>query len=148
RAGADGGGHRHRPPAAELLGIGDRSVRHRLLVVAAIGGQLVANGIKRFAQGSHIAMAEDCPDAGDERLAVLVQLRRDIARRGLGGGQSDRFHAALPVLALARSHTSQRARYFPAIAATASRSSISPASQCRAGSPKMVRPTANPFTRS
>src|SRR5690606_29213652 len=67
-------------------------MRHRLLVVPAPGREHVPRVIECFAHRGHVAMAEDGPAAGQEALAFLVELARQIADQGLRGRQSDRFH--------------------------------------------------------
>jgi hypothetical protein len=47
-------------------------MRHALLVVRAIGRQLVAHLIERLAQPGDIAMAEDRPDAAEDRHLLAV----------------------------------------------------------------------------
>src|SRR3546814_8352460 len=69
----------HRPAAAHLLGISDRGVRHRLLVMRAPGRQPVARGMERLAQPGDVAVAEDRPgpcEKGCLPLAVIDRLRR------------------------------------------------------------------------
>ena len=106
-AGADRRGHRHGPAAAGLLGEGDRRMGHRLLVVAAPGLDRRPLGIERFTDAGYIAMAEDRPDAGQERLAGLGQLDAQIFHHRLGGGEPDRCHAASSFVARAVSHSAQ-----------------------------------------
>ena len=73
-AGADRGGAGHHAAAAHRLGEGDRRMRHRLLIVGAIGRQFVAHAIERLADARDIAMAEDRPDAGEDRQLLAVDL--------------------------------------------------------------------------
>ena len=100
RAGADRGGAGHHPLAARSLGEGDRGVRHRLLVMGAIGRQRVARGVERLAHARHIAMAEDREHALEQALLAPVDfdsLGAQEANHRLGGGQSDRCHGASPL---------------------------------------------------
>ena len=61
-----------RPAPAPGLGVGDRGVGHRLLVLAAPGRQRVADAVQRLADAGDVAVAEDRPDALDEALALSV----------------------------------------------------------------------------
>ena len=148
-----------RPAAALRLGVGDRRVRHRLLVLAAPGRQRVADAVQRLADAGDVAVAEDRPDALDEALAVLGHLHAQPAHHRLRGGQSDRpLMPSPPVLRLMPPSPARppapcpRSRRAARIAAPSRRPprrrSIAPVSQARAASPKIVRPTAKPFTRS
>jgi hypothetical protein len=60
RAGPDRGGADMDLLAAPRPRIGDRGERHRLLVLAAIGRELIAHLGKRRTEAGHIAVAEDC----------------------------------------------------------------------------------------
>ncbi len=66
RTRADGRRARHHAPAVVRLGIGDGGVRHGLLVMGAIGGESIPQGIKRLPKARHIAVTEDCEDAGEQ----------------------------------------------------------------------------------
>ena len=97
RAGADRGRAGHHAPAARGLGEGDRGMRHRLLVVGAIGGQDFARGVERFAHARHVAVAEDREHALEQPLLAAVDfdlLSAQEANHRLRGGQPDRFHGA------------------------------------------------------
>ncbi len=61
-----GAGHRAPPPAC--LGIRDGGVGHRLLVMGAVGRQGVARAVQRLAHARDVAVAENGPDAAEERL--------------------------------------------------------------------------------
>jgi hypothetical protein len=92
-AGADRRRARHHPPPELRLGVGDRSVRHRLLVVRAVGRQLRAMPIQRFADAGHVAVTEDRPDAGEERHLASVDhgtLCGEIADERLRHREPDR----------------------------------------------------------
>ena len=65
---------------------------HRLLVMRAEGRQGVALRIQRLAQCRDVAMPEDRPDAGEQKLAAVGELRREIPREGLGSGEPDGQH--------------------------------------------------------
>ena len=85
----------HDPPAAHGLGVGDGGEGHRLLVVAAVGRQLVLDRLERLAKRRHVAMAEDREDAREDRHVLAVDprpLREQPLHDGLGGGQPDRLH--------------------------------------------------------
>ena len=66
------------------LGIGDRGMGHGLLVLATPGRQRLADPVQSLADAGHVAVAEDCPDAFDEALAILCHLNREPAHHGLG----------------------------------------------------------------
>jgi hypothetical protein len=95
RAGADRGRAGHHAPAARSLGEGDRGMRHRLLVMCAVGRELIAGGIERFSEARYIAVAEDCEHTLEEPLRAAVDfhpLSAEEADHSLRGCQSDRFH--------------------------------------------------------
>jgi hypothetical protein len=71
---------RHHAPAEVGFREGDRRVRHRLLVVRAIRRQLRAVAIERFADAGDVAVAEDRPDAREERHLATVANRACAAR--------------------------------------------------------------------
>ena len=88
----DRGGAGHHPPAPLRLGISNRRMRHRLLVMRAEGRQTITHGIQRLPQSGHISMAEDRPYAAEQRVAAIIggdALRREIAHQGLRRRQSD-----------------------------------------------------------
>ena len=58
-------------------------MRHRLLVMATIGGQLILHTIERLAQTCDIAMPENGPDPCDICLAGFILLRGQIANHRL-----------------------------------------------------------------
>ena len=98
----DRGGDSHRPPPLHRLGIGNRGMGHRLLVLAAPGRQSLANPMQRLPQTRHVAMAENRPDTRDKPLAVFGHLHRKPFHHRLRGGQShgrlaDRCHAGSPM---------------------------------------------------
>jgi hypothetical protein len=83
------------------LAMGDRSVRHRLLVMRAVGRQLIPYLIERLADGRHVAVAEDRPNASEKRDLFAFDLRhlpRKVARECLRHSQSDGFHGCLSPL--------------------------------------------------
>ena len=93
--------HRHHPAAKARLGESDRGVRHRLLVMRAVGRQLIPHLIERLADGRHVAVAEDRPNAGEKRDLFAFDLRhlpRKITRECLRHSQSDGFHGCLSPL--------------------------------------------------
>ena len=71
-AGADRGRAGHEALAEARLGIGDRGMRHALFVMGAIGRQFAAHLIERFADARDVAMAEDRPDAAEDRHLLAV----------------------------------------------------------------------------
>ena len=91
-AGADRGRARHHPPAKVRLREGDRRVRHRLLVVRAVGRQRGAMRVQRFAEPGDVAVTEDRPHAGEERHSPpsrSTRMRREIADQRLRHRQPD-----------------------------------------------------------
>ena len=102
------------------------------------------HAVQRLADAGDVAVAEDRPHAFDVALAVLVRLHRKPAHHRLRGGEVDRSHFTFS-RALSQTPHSRANRC--AIAATASASGVSPFNQARATSPKIVRPTAKPFTK-
>ena len=110
RARADRGGDRVGAAAALRLGVGDRGVGHRLLVLAAPGRQRVADAVQRLADAGDVAVAEDRPDALDEALTVLGHLHAQPAHHRLRGGQPDCSAHRFPSLGVLRAHaTASRA---------------------------------------
>ena len=157
RAGADRRGGSHDAAAEVRLGVAYRRMRHRLLIVGAEGRQLVAIFIERLADAGDIAMAEDRPDAAEQRQRLAVDLgllarkepRQRLRHRQANGLGHDRF-LPLPLCRLlaargkpgfgelleAPGHVGDRR-----IVATCVRPI-----HCSAASLKMVRPTAKPLT--
>ena len=67
-------------------------MRHRLLVMRAVGRQLIARAPQRLAEAGDVAMAEDRPDAGEQRLdaaLALRPLRREVAHERLRHGETE-----------------------------------------------------------
>ena len=113
RAGPDRGRAGHHAPAARGLGEGDRRMRHRLLVMGAVGRQRLARGVKRLAEPGDIAVAEDGEHALDEPLLAAVDLhllRAEEADHRLRGRQSDCLHIGGPSSGMARAGRAQRAQ--------------------------------------
>ena len=95
---SDRRGAGHHPPSVHRLGVADRRQRHRLLVVRAIGRQVVAMRRQSLADAGNIAVAEDRPYAAEQRdraAFAFGALRRQIAHQRLRHGQSDRGHSCL-----------------------------------------------------
>ena len=146
--------------AAEArLGEGDRGMRHALLVVRAIGRQLVAHLVERLADAGDVAVAEDRQDAAEDRHASRRRSRSSgrvrkrasacamVRRIGLRHGRSPPASSFMPPRGRARaSHASVEAlepprhvgdrRLVVDLAAPAS---------ARPASAKIVRPTAKPL---
>ena len=148
-------------PAAPLgLGVGDGGMGHGLLVLAAPGRQRVADAVQRLADAGDVAVAEDRPDALDEALALLGHLHAQPAHHRLRRGQPDRSAHRFPPLcpsahatasrAAARALSQMRAEPCVARGHLGDRLGVGDlaAIQARATSPKIVRPTAKPLTRS
>ena len=148
RAGADRRRARHHPPAEVRLRVGDRRVRHRLLVVRAIGRQLRAVPIQRLAHARDVAVAEDRPDAAEQRhLAPVVHraLRGEVADQRLRHRQPGFVLIGCSLPCARAPRVDQRLEVLARTPATERpSSSIASASHARAGSPKIVRPTAKP----
>jgi len=71
-------------------------VRHALLAVCAVGRELGANRVQRFAQARDVAVAEDREHATEERFraaAIVDAQRGQIAHQRLRDGEPQR-HAA------------------------------------------------------
>jgi hypothetical protein len=103
----DRGGAGHRPAPPARLGVGDGGVRHSLLVMGAEGGQHAAHPGQRLAEASHVAVAEDGPDAAEERPLATADpraLRSHGADERLCHGQPDRAHVPLPIPAISPRH--------------------------------------------
>jgi hypothetical protein len=154
RARPDRGRDGHHAPPKMRLRIRDRAVRHRLLVVRAVGRQVFAVPVKRLANPRDVAMPEDREHAAKKRLARCRALCREVAHERLRGGEADRsggglrrcrmrfalVHAACSCVT--RAAVSPRAvRHAPISVsnvrrtrAISSLSSISPASHARLGS--------------
>ena len=97
RAGTDRGRAGHQPPAAKCLGVGDRGVRHRLLVVRAQRRKAIAHLRQGLAHSSDVAMTEDGEHPVHERHGSAVDgrlLRHQVAHQRLRGRQSQARHAA------------------------------------------------------
>ena len=149
RARPDGRGDGHRPLAPLRLGIGDRGMGHGLLVLAAPGRQGVADAVQRLADACDVAVAEDRPNAFDEPFALLGHLDREPPHHGLRGRETDRLaHAASSVAPLRASSQMRQSRAKLCAIVVDGRCVVEsrPASQSRAAWPKIVRPTAKPFT--
>ena len=113
RARPDRGRAGHHAPAARGLGEGDRRMRHRLLVVGAIGRQRLARGVERFAEPGDIAVAEDGEHALEEPLLAAVDLhllRAEEPDHRLRGRQSDCLHRVGPSSGMTRAGRAQRAQ--------------------------------------
>ncbi len=90
-AGADRGRAGHHAPASRGLGEGDGRVRHRLLVMGAIGRQLLSRAVERLAQARHVAVAENREHALEQPLLAPVHddaLPAQEANHRLRGGQT------------------------------------------------------------
>ncbi len=88
----------HHPPPRRGLGEGDRGVGHRLLVMGTKSRQALAGRREGLAEPGDIAVAEDRPDAGEERQLGAIDLGPlggEIAHQRLGHGQTDRVHGWL-----------------------------------------------------
>ena len=83
RAGADGRRARHHPPPEVRLREGDRRVRHRLLVVRAIGGEQRAMPVERLSQARRRCRGRRSPTR--RRTAALRVRRRSSAARRESG---------------------------------------------------------------
>ena len=92
----DRGRDRHRPPPLHRLGIGNRRMRHGLLVLAAPSRQRVAVGMQSLAHARDIAMPENRPDPVDEPLSLGRHLHRDIPHQRLRRRQPNRCHHFAP----------------------------------------------------
>ncbi len=98
RAGTDGGGAGHHAAAARGFGESAGRQRHRLLIMRAEDRQCLPRLIQRLAEPGDIAVAENRPDAAEQRLngtARLHFLSGQEACAILSGGQSHRGHGAL-----------------------------------------------------
>ncbi len=91
---------RHHDLAARLgLGEADRRQRHRLLVLAAPGRQLVLDRLQGLAQAGDVAVAEDREHAGKQRHLGPVELgalRHQPAHQRLRHGETDGGHGWPP----------------------------------------------------
>ena len=104
RTWSDRRGTGHHAPAHIRFRVRDRGKRHGLLVVRAISRQLFAYLIQRFADASHVAVAEDREHAAEQRqFAIEVRTQCcQIAHQCLRHGQADRAAHALPPVRLTR----------------------------------------------
>ena len=109
RARADRGGDGMGAAAAPGLGVGDGGMGHGLLVLAAPGGERLADAVQRLADAGDVAVAEDRPDALDEAPAVLGRLHAQPAHHRLRRGQPDRCHRFPHVLHATASRAAARA---------------------------------------
>ncbi len=75
RTGADRTRHRHHAAAKTRLGKGNGGMGHCLLVMGAVGRQFFPDLIQRLAEPRDIAMAENGPDAGENRHLLAVDYR-------------------------------------------------------------------------
>ena len=97
RAHRAGRNHDLAPPLG--LGEGDGGERHRLLVLAAPGGQPIAHLVERLAEAGDVAVAEDREDTRKQgRLGAVDNgaLRDEILHQGLGHGQAYGLHLVPP----------------------------------------------------
>ncbi len=150
-------GRRHHAAAETRLGVGDRGMRHRLLVVGAEGRQLVAHLIERLADAGDIAVAEDRPDAAEERQRSRRRSRSSAAP-GSGSapapssGEWSCSSCFPPAALMPLSGRARQARPRSAFRSarpcrrSPPRRSCVPASHSSAASAKIVRPTAKPLT--
>ncbi len=86
---------RHHPAAEVRLRVGDRRVRHRLLVVGAVRRQRRAMPVQRLADAGDVAVTEDRPHAAEQRNLASVadgSLRGEKADQRLRHRQADRAH--------------------------------------------------------
>ena len=165
RAGADRRRADHEATAEARLGVGDRGERHALLVVGAVGRQLVAHLVERLADAGDIAVAEDRP-APRRRSAASRRRRSSSAASEIAPApapSSSRTRLADHDLFLPRRATlAQAARCFLRTIAKSTSTSASNLrghvvdgrvvvdlcrrASARAASAKIVRPTAKPLT--
>ena len=106
RAGPDRGRARHHPAPHVRLGVGDRGVRHALLVVRAEGGQVAPMLVQRLADAGDVAVTEDGEDAAEQgrrALGRLDTLRGETTHQRLRHGEPD---------GLAHSFTARNAHAF------------------------------------
>ena len=94
-------------PPSFRLGESRRREPHPLLVLAAPSRQLIARGLQRLAQASHIAMPENGESAGEKRRrrAAVIGfdlLRDEIFDQRLRGRESFGFHCHFAEGAAAR----------------------------------------------
>src|SRR3712207_657171 len=100
------------------LGEGDRRERHRLLVLAAPGRQLVLHLDERLREARDVAVAEDAENAREQRDFLAVEdgpLRDEVAHERLRRGEADRLHGPCPSPSIVRSW---RAQGIPALVPT------------------------------
>ena len=74
-SGTDGGGGDHDLAAPLRLGVGDRSKRHRLLVVSTPCRKDIPYWVQRLGQRDHIAVTEDSERPGEQRFLGPVDHR-------------------------------------------------------------------------
>ncbi len=143
RAGTYRGRARHHPPPHVGLGVGDRGMRHRLLVVRPVGRKLIAIPVQGFADTGDVAVAEDREHAAEQRPDAgtgVGRERGEIAHQRLRRGQPDgAAHAAAALRLSACSprvsrHAAISASKFVRTARTSAASSMSPESHLRLGS--------------
>ena len=97
-----------------FLGLGVRHAgeRHRLLVLAAPGRQLVLHRLERLAEAGDVAVAEDREHAAEQRRVGAIQhraLRAQPPDQGLRHRQPDRLHGlASPMSLLDRANIARR----------------------------------------
>jgi hypothetical protein len=92
---ADRAGRDHDLPALLGLGVGDAGERHRLLVLAAPGRQLVLHGLERLAETCDVAVAEDREHAAEQRRFRTLDHRALDAQpphQSLRHREPDRLH--------------------------------------------------------
>ena len=95
RAGPDRAHADHDASAQLRLRVGDSCQGHRLLVLAAPGGQPILHRFERLGEARDIAVAENPEYAGEQRLDTLVSLDllgTEITDQGLSHGQADCLH--------------------------------------------------------
>ena len=135
RAGADRRRARHHAPAHVRLGVGDRRVRHRLLVVRAVGRQHVAVRVQRFADAGDVAVAEDREHAAEQRPDAAGRRPRCAARR-------DSARAPAPS-SVERSHRAcSRSQAHVAAAASPRTARLAPRMRTRRSAPRSSRAIA------
>ena len=97
RARADRSRARHHAPPTMRLRIGDRGVRHRLLVVGAQGRKAIAYLRQRLAHPGDVAVTEDREHSVQQRHGAAIDdrlLRHQEAHQRLRGRESQALHAS------------------------------------------------------
>ncbi len=97
--GTDRGRAGHHAAAPAGLGEGHGRITHALLVMRPEGRQAVLRTLQGLAHPGDVAMAEDRPDAGEQRQRAAVDFRHlpaEVAHQRLRGGQAKRSHAVFP----------------------------------------------------